>query len=325
MGISYCKSISVYKNGDQILKIESVSHYLSESNKEERYTYNELTIDCSIVSQDTDLCIDTDSQECPIRLFQNKDYWFTMLDTKSPDFNLFKSLFFNNKGIISKKFFKGVFNANNYVGILNLESINIIENIIEVESNKINYKEDFSYLLEQISDFFIDLISRSSSFLESRFSKGDTMFDDHRNYYSTFAFIKNILKEEHLPMWIDYISKNTHSKISSYKEEEFIWEVDDLHIDDYINSLIDESNIAEYNHLSKEKMKIPLKVSSTKYTDSVDTNENQFVKFFLEYIREILVDIKNDINKKNKKILNEIENSISIVDDKLRIPLFREI
>lgn len=325
MGISYCKSISVYKNGEQILKIESVAHYLSESNKDERYTYDELTIDFSIVSQKTDLYIDTDSKDCPIRLFQNRDYWFTLLDTKSPYFNLFKSLFFNNKGVLSEKFFKGIFNADNYVGVLNLESVNIIENIIEVESNKINYKEDFSYLLEQISDFFIDLISRSSSFLESRFSKGDTMSDDDKNYYSTFAFIKNMLKEDNLPMWIDYISKNTHSKLSSYKEEEFVWEVDDLDIDDYIDALMDESNITEYNHPSKGKMKIPLKVSSMKYTDSIDTNENQFVKFFLEYLREMLLDLQSSININNTKLAREIENSIGIVDDKLRLPFFREI
>lgn len=333
MGVSYCKSVSVYREGIQILKIESVSHYLSESEIEETYTYNNLEIELSVVSEETDLYVDINSNECPIRIFQNKEYWFTLQNSiydefnlfKSDKFDLFKSIFFNNKGVISRGSFKGIFNANNYVGNLNLDAVNIIENIIEVESNKINYKEDFSYLLEQISDFFIDLISRSSSFLESRFSKSDIISNDNKNYYSTFAFIKNMLRQENIPTWIEYIEKNVHSKLESYKEGEFIWEVDDLDIDDYIDALMDESNNVKYSHPTKGNMNIPLKVLSTKYIDSIDTNENQFIKFFLEYIREMILDIQSKIDYKNKKLLREIENSIDIVDDKLRMPFFREI
>lgn len=325
MSILYCKDISIYSNNIHILKIESVSSYLLESEKKDRYFYDNYIIEFSIVRQQTNLYIDTSSKECPIRLLQNNDYWFSTLNIQTKKFGLFKKIFFGSKGIIDSKIFKGVFNANNYVGVLNLNSIDIIENLVEVESNKINYKEDFNYLLEEISDFYLDLISQSSSFFESRFSKGDTMMNDEKNYYSKFAFIKNLLREDNIPSWIDYIEKNTHSKLESYKDEEYAWNVDDIDIDDYIYLLLDESNIVEYNCPKKGIIKVPLKVSLAKYTDSLDTNENQFVKFFLEYIKELLIDIKNGINKNNKKILNEIENSIDIVDDKLRLPLFREI
>lgn len=320
----YCKNISVNRNEVQILKIESVSHYLLENEKEEQYIYEDYTIFFSRVDQQTDLYIDTESKECPIRLTQNSNYWFTSIATETMEFNIFKEVFFNKKGILNKEKFKGIFNAENYVGILNLESINIYANIIEIESKKIDYKEDFNYLLEEIADFFIDLISRSSSFFESRFSKGDIIENNDKNYYSKFAFIKNLLREDNIPMWVEYISKNTHSKLEIYKEEEFTWEVDDMDIDDYIEALTDLSNIIEYTDQSRTRQ-IPLQVSSIKYTDTIDTNENQFVKFFLEYIREILIDMQDSVNKNNKKLLREINACINIIDESLKLSFFRVI
>ena len=44
-----------------------------ESEIEETYTYNNLEIELSVVSEETDLYVDINSNECPIRIFQNKE------------------------------------------------------------------------------------------------------------------------------------------------------------------------------------------------------------------------------------------------------------
>lgn len=325
MGIVYCNSILVCRNEEQIIKIESVSNHLDESERTESYTFKDITINFDIVIQETDVYIDTDNEECPIRLFQNKDYWVTFFNKQINEFKLFEDVFFRNKVKVGKNESTGIFNSNNYVGILNLDSISIIENIIEIESTKINYREDFNYLLQEISDFFIELVSRSSSLFEGRFTKGEIISDYDINYYSTFAFIKNLLDEKNIPMWIDHISKNTQSKLQLYKEEEYGWEIDELDIDDCIDAFTDPSNIVEYNDSIRGDMRIPLKLSSVKYIDSIDTNENQFIKFFLSYIREILLSLQEHISLKNKRISIEIEKSINIVNDKLMLHFFREI
>ena len=79
MGVSYCKSISVYREGIQILKIESVSHYLSESEIEETYTYNNLEIELSVVSEETDLYVDINSNEFVKKIIVSEKTVYTRL------------------------------------------------------------------------------------------------------------------------------------------------------------------------------------------------------------------------------------------------------
>ncbi|MGL5711466.1 MAG: hypothetical protein ACRCX2_00480, partial [Paraclostridium sp.] len=106
MSILYCKSISVYKNEIPILKIESVSSYLITAEKTQEYKYNNYVIKFNICSKNTNLYLDLSSKEAPIRLIQNNEYWFSIFNIQSEKFDLFKDMFFGNKGIIDNSIFK---------------------------------------------------------------------------------------------------------------------------------------------------------------------------------------------------------------------------
>jgi len=219
----------------------------------------------------------------------------------------------------------GFYNSNNFVGILNLELLNINENHIEVESKKINYKDEFSRLVEELSEDIIDLISMDSSFHQNMLSKSSKVNDRKENLYSSFSYIKSFLSFDKMPMYLSYLIKKPFTKTETMVEEKYIWESDDIDSDNLISAYQDISNLfkLDNSYPSIPVSTIPLVIDSKSYYDTADTFENQFIKHILELIYDYLYNIDKD--ELGDKFKWEISQCKIIVSQHLDSPFFSKI
>lgn len=300
------KQIDIYKN--QILQISIKSSRnsfvpsMESENKEyliDEFEYK-LTM-CNQIASDINF-VETDN--VPIKLYENSRYWFEFYQVYSfENLDLINAFLYNAQINEEEKSILGFYDSNNFVGILNLESLNINENHIEVESKKINYKDDFSRLVEELSENIIDLISMDSSFHQNMISKSSKVNDRKENLYSSFSYIKSFLSFDKMPMYLSHLMKKPFTKTITTIEEKFIWENDEIDSDNLIAAYQDASNLFKLDtrNFAFPVFTIPLVTDSTSYSETIDTFENQFVKHILELLYDYLYNIdKNGLGKKFK-------------------------
>ncbi len=320
----YIKEVEITIN-NIILIVNSYYASFTESFEEKETMINGIKFKYKICeNESTDMLFYNDNDDIPIKLFENNEYQFkfnTSMDTL--DINLDKAIF-SKIHVINNKF-TCTYSSNNYVGILNLEHFNIIYSVIEVESRKINYKNDFSLLVEILSEEIIDLISQDTSFHQSFISKSDDINTYEKNLYSCFSYIKAFLAFDKMPLYLSYLINRPYKTTINIRSEQNIWEVDDLEIDELMNAYSDKSNLL---HVNKEYLGlsidiVPLSIMNNDYTDTVDNFENRFIHHTLELIYHYLLNIKKD--SLSKKFLWEIEQSKLIVSQYLDLHFFRSL
>ncbi len=318
------KKITIYCNNRFVLSVNSFSCNFLPTIEEKERDVGELTYKYELCDGDyKDISFD-ESENIAIKLYENSKYWFEFENISiEVDPNILNKLLekpsIDNEGRIVV----GNYNSNNYVGILNLEVLGITENYIEIESRKIDYKNDFSKLVGDLSENIIDLISRDSSFHQSMISKTSKVNEKKENLYSSFAYIKSFLYFDKMPMYLAYLMKNPYTKTMEINEEKFIWESDEIDIENLMSAYQDESNLCEFPNTHLMVDKIPLLLNANSYEDTIDTFENQFIKYILELLYDYLRGIKRD--NLGDKIKWEIEQSMSIVSQYLEAPFFTQI
>jgi predicted component of viral defense system (DUF524 family) len=190
----------------------------------------------------------------------------------------------------SRKQHIGVIAPNIYVGALTLEIIHSEELgdghkiKLEVQSVKSDYRTDYRYMLENITEKCTDLIMQIDSPITQSF---ETKFDtDSQTLYQRFAFVKSLIDSLEFEESIQKIVSNPTTKWA----EEFI-EKDIRSIKRFnqrnIKQLAAKSNRMGINeshflHQYYGLDSIPTKIDSTRKTESIDTAENRFIKHALE-------------------------------------------
>ncbi|MEO7045742.1 MAG: DUF2357 domain-containing protein, partial [Ferruginibacter sp.] len=115
---------------------------------------------------------------------------------------------------------------NIFVGTL---PINILENItnkkcaeirLEVRSVKTNYREDYRYMLEEITDKCTDLLLQANSPVTQNLEVNPEA--DSKTMYQRFAFLKSIIDTEEFN---DSIQKILSSPITRWKETETVKDI----------------------------------------------------------------------------------------------------
>jgi predicted component of viral defense system (DUF524 family) len=135
----------------------------------------------------------------------------------------FKENCSNNKIISFSKFgkYKGTISPNIYVGTHSLE----IENSdtflpIEVRSIKSDYRTEYRYMLEDITEKCTELIMQIDSPAKQHF---ETNFDtDNRTLYQRFSFVKSIIDSKEFEEAVQKIVSNPTTKWQELYEEKDI-------------------------------------------------------------------------------------------------------
>lgn len=321
------KRIEIFENNQILLSISSYKSQFSNKIAHEEVKKDNLTYKYEICDQGcSDISFCADTEVVPIKLYENSKYWFEFfnIDTEINK-KLLKILLTDINTSENNQTIKGNYLSDNYVGILNLDIFNIVSNHIEVESRKINYKDEFSKLVEELTEDAIDLISRDSSFHQNMISKSSKINDKKENLYSSFSYIKSFLTFDKMPLYLSYLIGKPHTTVYEQNEQNYIWEIDDFEVDDLMNAYEDESNIFEADNVVSSLItnRFPLNINGKNFYDTADNFENQFIKHVLELIYDYL----HNINSKDlgEKFKWEIEQCELIVGQYLDTAFFKDI
>lgn len=215
----------------------------------------------------------------------------------------------------------GTLNFRSYVGKSFLdvrkEGINSVKIPIEVRSKKIDYFNQYSAMIADLSQHSLSLIFEVNSPLYQEF---ELDYRQKETYYEDFMFLEYLFREDNLPSIFEYLSKNLHSQLKNYIETvpiSFASNVNQYTLKNIISkpNKLSKSN-ADFGIVRKLKGHIPLEIDQTKHEDIIDIPENRFFKYFLELIRDLVEKLLENskegyINDKLLSFRDEIEYYLS--------------
>ena len=267
--------------------------------------------------------------QCKIKEGHFYDYEFI-----GGDFKNYRLSCRDQKNIVQKRKRNehiGRIEPNIFVGTLSLEIFNINnstklwEQKLEVQSTKTNYREDYQYMLNSITEKCTDLILQANSPVSHSF---ETDFNtDSQTLYQRFAFIKSIINSEGFEdaiyriisapstKWIEEAEETDVRKIKRFKNNE-------------IKQLINSSNripLSSVHPLYDTRLNsVATKISSYKKKESLDTSENRFIKHALETFTKFCMDIGNHPNA-GERLKYEANILVQKLESNLQHSIFKEI
>ena len=187
----------------------------------------------------------------------------------------------------------GTLNFRSYVGKSfldvkkgNLKSIPIP---IEVRSKKIDYFNQYSAMIADLSQHALSLIFEVNSPLYQEFELTDS---EKLTYYEDFMFLEYLFRQDNLPSVFEYLSKNLHSQLINHDESIPISLANNLNSSSLNNIVSRPNKLFKTDSPIKmaEKLNgyLPYTINQTKHEDSIDTPENQFLKYFLEMLQNLV-------------------------------------
>lgn len=211
----------------------------------------------------------------------------------------------------TRKPFRGRIIPNVFVGTL---TIAIVEIGTKKETQKItlevlatkfdneldqSYRESYRLMLEDITDKATDILFQINSPIQQ-----SVTFDYDQNYrtlYQRFSFIQSLVNNEDFENAIFQIEKNPTVKWNSINEEITSTSIKRINRS-VVQQLVSRSNRIRINdklanaiHLNS----LPAKISTSKKVESIDTNENQFIKHVLLVFSQFTNDCFNAFQKAN--------------------------
>lgn len=193
----------------------------------------------------------------------------------------------NNLIVTPSKFgkYKGSINPNINVGTHSLEiDGSTILLPIEVRSVKSDYRSDYRYMLESITERCTDLIMQIDSPINQHF---ETDFDKNpETLYQRFSFVKSLIDSLEFE---EAIQKIVSNPTTQWEEEHEVKDIRSIRRFNQknIKQLVTKSNRMELHsdhflNKSYGLTSILTKIDSTRKTESIDTAENRFIKHALE-------------------------------------------
>lgn len=249
-------------------------------------------------------CVDASTHFSNLMLLEETDYQilFESKDVNS-SYDILYSLvkmnndFFNEFRFSLTEFEKykvvGTLNFRSYVGksFLDVKKNGYLSNKvpIEVRSKKIDYFNQYSAMIAELSQYALGLIFESDSPLYQEF---EIDYKNKTTYYEDFMFLEYLFRPENLPSIFEYLSKNLYSRLE---------ECDDVVPTSFASNIGDKELINILNNPDKlqktdSDMKLadylegflPIEVEEMDYNDSIDVAENRFFKYFLELVRDLI-------------------------------------
>lgn len=190
----------------------------------------------------------------------------------------------------SRKKYLGIISPNIYVGALTFEIFHVdnpeqfYKIKLEVQSVKTDYKTYYRYMLESITEKCTDLIMQIDSPITQHFEIDFNT--DSQTLYQRFSFVKSLIDSLEFKEAIQKIISNPTTKWEDEHEEKDIRSIRRFN-QKSIKQLVAKSNRMELSsdhflNKSYGLTSIPIKIDSTRKTESIDTAENRFIKHVLE-------------------------------------------
>lgn len=220
----------------------------------------------------------------------------------------------------------------NFIGAAKFRNVTFF-----IESKKMD-TNDFNNLIEIIDERInttTSLIFDSKGFAQAKFKKNKERFHHFYVYQKLF----NSLKKSKIIPYIQYISNHPNYQLKKdirTTKIELIQNLSSESVIDVFSGTTPVIKATKHNKSLGFSYKnlniIPLEMNEHTDSISIDTNENQFVKFFINVCIRILTKFLNDLTNldtgniiKNSILISEIESFRKELQKHLRSNFFKDI
>ena len=215
----------------------------------------------------------------------------------------------------------GTLNFRSYVGKSFLDvrkdGINSIKIPIEVRSKKIDYFNQYSSMIADLSQQALSLIFEVNSPLYQEFELDSR---PKETLYEDFMFLEYLFRQDNLPSIFEYLSKNLHSRLKNHVETVPISFASNIN-QNALKNIVTKPNKLFKTDSDLEISKklngyLPYEIEQIKHEDVIDIPENRFFKYFLELIQSLVEKLLTNskegyINDKLLYFRDEIEYYLS--------------
>lgn len=178
---------------------------------------------------------------------------------------------------------RGVITTGIYVGTAHFKVVKsgIHDGIpvdFEVLSVKASYRSDYRHMLSEITSYYTDLVMQQGAPVTQKF---EVDYDTpQQTLYQKFAFVKSIVEDDQFGEAIHKIISNPVRKWTETTVERHIESVKKLSKNS-LRQIVTRKDRVPYSGVVDGLDSLPRYLSVLHKTDSVDTPENQFVKYVL--------------------------------------------
>ena len=249
-------------------------------------------------------CPDIGSNFAKLMFLEETEYQILFeSDDSQSDFDVLKSLTqINDTHFKPFRFSLGDNNTYKIAGTLNFRSyvgksfldvqkdgIGSIKIPIEVRSKKIDYFNQYSSMIADLSQHSLSLIFEVNSPLYQEF---ELDYRKKETYYEDFMFLEYLFRQDNLPSIFEYLSKNLHSQLKNHIETVPLSFASNVNQNTLKNIVSRPNNLFESDSDFKivEKLNgyLPYEVEQIKHEDIIDIPENRFFKYFLELVQNLV-------------------------------------
>lgn len=245
-----------------------------------------------------------------------------------------KKLSFMARNMIVKPFCQsqkhvGSITPHSYTGKLILPIVNAENEVVfklefEVLSVKVDYRTDYRFMLEEITELCTELIMQCGSPVKMYFSQDYTR--SSRSLYQQFSFIKSIIQSDE---FMCALHKITTAPVMKWEDYHSLVDIRrggkvGRSAMKQITSAAKRVEIPGNALLDNVKM-LPIQLRNLSHKKSLDTPENRFIKYVLESILDLLEDVVRGMNGFDTVEREEVLECQNIIEEQLNIPFFKEI
>jgi predicted component of viral defense system (DUF524 family) len=224
----------------------------------------------------------------------------------------------------------GRITPNIYVGSLVLEVLDEKtsekkgEFSIEVQSVKADYRKDYRFMLEDITEKCTDLLMQSNSPVTQSFTVDFN--EDSQTLYQRFSFVKSIIET---PEFYEAIHRILGAPVTNWAERE---EETDIRRAKRIGNssmrqIASSSSrvmLPTAHPLQGKLNSVPAKLRISRKHETVDTPENRFIKHTLLSFFQFCADISEQL-KKGSRAYKEAQQMQEVLESMLNHSVFKEV
>ena len=219
-----------------------------------------------------------------------------------------------------------------YVGQLSLpiceySSSNKIGTVkLEIRSVKSDYESDYRRMLDDIAEYYTDLVLMQGSPVKQQLEVDDNC--SSQTLYQKFSFVRSVIDSESFREAINKIMSNPVRKWTETTVERDVVSVRRLTRKN-IKELATASDrinlpLQQYSKLPNCLHSIPRKITVDYKKDSIDNQENQFVKYALMSFLMFCMDLKEKKNA-SERLKMEVDCTLNQISNYLNSLFFRQV
>ncbi len=176
----------------------------------------------------------------------------------------------------------------------------------EIQSVKINYRADYRIMLNEITKYYTDLVMQQGSQVTQEFQVDETA--PYTTLYQRFSFVRSIVEDVQFDEAIHKIISNPVRKLTDISVERHIESVHRISRSG-MRQVASRKDRVPYSFIDGINS-LPRHLTVNHKTDSIDTPENQFIKYVLTCFYDFCSSLatKRNANEQLKKEVNVIGN-----------------